>query len=897
MSASAPRPAERARPAAGLTAEQHRARLTRPSRLAALHATGMLDGAANPVLDRLARLTAQRLDVPVALVSPGVGANAAADGWTARDVRLYRGLAVAAAAAVVGYGVVFHRLLPRAVDPWSHRAVVAAACLALAAVPWDPTRRRFRAALYAVLALLTAWLLNLLRANAFAGEYAIGLLMVAALVGAVIRSPSALATYAVCTVTGVLGVATLVPAARLSPPLLASKLATVLAVLVALAYGRRRAARGLAASEMRFRTVVESIDQGLLITDREGRVLYANARAAEITGYAVPELIGRRSHEALLPADEQAAGRARLARRLEGRAERYEVELVRKDGSRVPAEIGSVPFRDAAGATVGAIAVVADTTERKALEAELWSQARRDALTGLANRTQFRADLTQALADVGGAPETAPHTGVHAAANHEGSTPGASESDPIAPRVSVLFVDLDDFKAVNDSQGHAAGDALLAAVADRLRAATRGSDTVARLGGDEFAVLLRPARPGEDVGVVVPRILHALARPIAVAGRDLYVSASVGVARATPGVAADDLLRHADVAMYRAKAGGKHRCAVFSAAEDAAALDRAALQTELAGAAARGELALAYQPVVDLATGHPIGAEALARWRHPARGLVPPDVFIPIAEATGLMPALGRWVLETACAEAATWPRRADGRPPRLAVNVSGRQLEDPTFLDDVISALRVTGFPAERLTLEVTESVLLTNPTVTRTRLEAVRALGVQVACDDFGTGYSSLTAVRELPLDSLKIDQAFTRGLVTDATQRALTEAVVQLARALNLKTVAEGVETAAERDVLLGLGCPLGQGYFYARPLDPAAARAFFADPDAASNAGGPPVSTARVAPAVLPGESPPGGASTSPIPGERAATTGRGAALVVDDDPTARSLVERTFAAAG
>ncbi|MDF1504261.1 EAL domain-containing protein [Roseisolibacter sp. H3M3-2] len=555
----------------------------------------------------------------------------------------------------------------------------------------------------------------------------------------------------------------------------------------------------LAASEARFRTVVESIDQGLVISDAADRIVYANSRAAQIAGRDVGELVAGVGHELLVPAEERDAFLAHRARQLDGAAGRYEMQLVRKDGTRVWAEVGGVPFRDERGSVVGTIGVIADITERKALEAELRRRAYEDPLTGLANRARFQERAERAL----GAPD-------------------AAGDD--ARRTALLLVDLDDFKTVNDSLGHAAGDQLLASVATRLLAATRGSDTVARLGGDEFAMLLPAVRGEEEAVLVAKRVVATLGVPFRVGGRPLRLGASVGIALARGGEGADDLLRNADLALYRAKSQGRARYELFAPALHAAAVERLELEGELRAAIAGDQLVLHYQPIVDLRGGATRGVEALVRWRHPARGLVPPATFIPLAESTDLIVPLGRWVLRRACDEAARWP--GGDAAPSVAVNVSARQLAGDDFARTVADALRDSGLPPRRLVLEVTESVLLGDLDAALRRLEALRALGVRLALDDFGTGYSSLAYLQRLPVDLLKIDRTFTAGLDGSGRRAALARSIVAMADTLGLETVAEGVETDAQHAALVALGCRLAQGYRYARPMDADALRAFLA-----------------------------------------------------------------------
>ncbi|MES2522097.1 MAG: EAL domain-containing protein [Gemmatimonadota bacterium] len=558
-------------------------------------------------------------------------------------------------------------------------------------------------------------------------------------------------------------------------------------------------AQALAASEQRFRTVVESVDHGLLITDRDDRILYANARAEVITGYAADDLVGRIGVELLVPAEERDAFNARMANRLRGETDRYELPLVRRDGTRVWTENSAVPFRDDAGEVIGSIGVITDITARRALESELTRQAFEDALTGLANRARLSARMARVL-----------------------SRPDARH------RTAMLLVDLDDFKHINDSLGHAAGDQLLSLLAARLLDATRGSDTVARLGGDEFAVLLGAVRGDEEATIVAERVIRALQTPFALYGREVRVGASIGIAIADANDTADDLLRNADLALYRAKALGKGRHAQFSPDLYTAAVERLELEVELRRALDEGQFVLHYQPILELASRSIIGVEALVRWCHPERGMMAPDAFIPLAEATGLILPLGNWALAEACREAASWDAMRDegSSPLSIAVNVSGRQLQHARFPDDVAAALHAFGLPASQLVLEVTESTLLDDIEAALRQLEALRALGVRIALDDFGTGYSSLAYLQRLPVDVLKIDRAFTSNIAAGGRGAAFARAVLTFASALGMRTVAEGVETRAQHEELRALGCGFGQGHHYSYPLSADDLRALLA-----------------------------------------------------------------------
>jgi diguanylate cyclase (GGDEF)-like protein len=377
-------------------------------------------------------------------------------------------------------------------------------------------------------------------------------------------------------------------------------------------------------------------------------------------------------------------------------------------------------------------------------------------------------------------------------------------------RPAVLFLDVDRFKLVNDSLGHAAGDELLREVAARLVASIRPGDTTARFGGDEFAILLEDVEGREMAEQVAIRILAALRAPLSVAGRDVFVTASIGIAMAA--ACADDMIRDADLAMYHAKADGKGRYATFEPAMHAAVVERSELEVELQGVIDRDELVLHYQPIVALDSQEIIGVEALVRWRHPTRGLVFPDTFIPLAEETQFMPDLGRWILAEACREVAGWRSL---KPLRLAVNLSAVELQSPDVLaGDVAAALARSGLPPDALVLEITETALMRDVTETISCLRELKELGVLLAVDDFGTGYSSLDYLRRFPIDILKIDKAFVDDLVEgDCT---LAQAMIDLGASFNLDVIAEGIEHDSQRRRLLALGCRFGQGYHFSRPI---------------------------------------------------------------------------------
>jgi diguanylate cyclase (GGDEF)-like protein len=430
--------------------------------------------------------------------------------------------------------------------------------------------------------------------------------------------------------------------------------------------------------------------------------------------------------------------------------------------------------------------------QQAALVAEMAHRAAHDALTGLPNRVLLRERLAAALGRAGGG--------------------GAA----------LLYLDLDNFKVVNDSRGHQAGDRLLVGVARRLRAAVRPADMVARLGGDEFTILLTERADMAAAMAVAERVAAALQTPFSVDGREFFASTSIGIAVSGPALnEPDDLLRAADTALYRAKRLGKGCAQTYDPSLQAEAERRLALEHDLRRALARGEFQVHYQPVVDLATGAVREVEALVRWRHPERGLVAPAEFLPVADETGLIVPIGQFVLDEACRQVMHWQAEFPSEPPLgLAVNVSAREFRRPTLVVDIMRVLLTTGLPPSSLMLEITESSMMENAEATLAMLRELKALGVRLAVDDFGTGYSSLAYLKRFPVDALKVDRAFVRGLEQDHEDQALVSAMVAAADALRLTVVAEGIETAAQVELLRRRGCGLGQGFYFARPGDGAA-----------------------------------------------------------------------------
>jgi diguanylate cyclase (GGDEF)-like protein len=432
-----------------------------------------------------------------------------------------------------------------------------------------------------------------------------------------------------------------------------------------------------------------------------------------------------------------------------------------------------------------------EVRRRQDLEAELQHQAFYDTLTGLPNRALFLDRLGHALA----------------------------RTRRVDEGLAVLFLDLDDFKLVNDSLGHAAGDELLRGVAQRLSTSLRPGDTAARFGGDEFTVLLEQVADATEAAAIAERLRVALAVPLSVAGRSLVAGVSVGLAGSFVGedaATASALLQAADLALYQAKAAGKGQLVVFDDSMQRRATARLELVHALRQAVAHEDFVVYYQPQIDTASGQLVGVEALVRWQHPERGLVEPVDFIGLAEETGLILPLGLWVLRMACRQAQSWRAQNDGRPLLLSVNLSPMQVRQPDLVAEVAAILAETGLPADALCLEITESVLLEDAEATTRTLQALRALGVHLAIDDFGTGYASLSYLQRFPVETVKIDRSFIAALGESAGGMAIVEAVTALAHQLGLAVVAEGIETAAQSALVEQVGCDQSQGFYVAHPL---------------------------------------------------------------------------------
>jgi diguanylate cyclase (GGDEF)-like protein/PAS domain S-box-containing protein len=542
-------------------------------------------------------------------------------------------------------------------------------------------------------------------------------------------------------------------------------------------------------NEARFRSLVQHSSDVIIVTRADGTVRFVSPSATRVFGYDPAEMVRHTIAELLHPDDrERAATFFRSAAQSPGVTGPVEWRFRQPDGSWLNAEILATNLLHDPSVK-GVVLNTRDVSERRRLEEQLTHQAFHDPLTGLANRALFRDRVSHALA----------------LAQRRGSL------------VTVLFLDLDDFKTVNDSLGHAEGDRLLIAAAERFLACARSADTVARLGGDEFAILIEGA-DGKDG--LPDRLGAAMSHPFTLSGNQVRVTVSIGVASASADDSADDLLRNADMAMYAAKRHGKGRAETYESRMYADIRERLDLEAALRRAIEHRELTLFYQPIVNLQNGGIYGLEALLRWEHPQFGRLLPQHFIPLAEETGLIVQLGSWVLGEACRQLQVWRAAHPKLGLAVCVNISGRQLQGSGLVDALRQTLTSSGAEPGSVVLEITESVLMQQTDAVHERLQQLKALGVRLAIDDFGTGYSSLSYLQRFPIDILKIAKPFVEDVGQGADRSALARAIVGLGDTLKLQTIAEGIERAEQRSALLGLGCILGQGHHFWPALSSAA-----------------------------------------------------------------------------
>jgi diguanylate cyclase (GGDEF)-like protein/PAS domain S-box-containing protein len=534
--------------------------------------------------------------------------------------------------------------------------------------------------------------------------------------------------------------------------------------------------------------VLRNTGEGIVITSADKVILDVNPAYCRMMGYDRDELIGKTPHDFSSGRHDHDFYRSMWQSLREHGQWVGEIWDRRKDGSEFPKWLVINAVYDERGAITHFIGIFSDISVLKTAEAKLQELAFHDSLTGLPNRLLFRDRVEQEIA--------ISHR------NHQ--------------RAAVLFLDLDRFKNVNDTLGHDAGDLLLKLVSERLHGSVRSNDTVARQGGDEFMVLLRDIQSTEDAALVAGHVIKQLQAPFMLGAQEVHIGTSIGIALyPEDGRDFDALTKHADVAMYHAKASGGEQFSFFSETMNVRARERLLLETELHHALERNELVLAYQPQADIDTGCLTGAEALLRWRHPERGLVSPNDFIPLAEETGLILPIGEWVIGEACRQIRAWIN--DGLPLiPVAVNLSARQFHQPDLVQRIEAALNLYQLPTRALVLEITETTVMDKAESTITILNRLADAGFSIAIDDFGTGYSSLSYLKRFPVDKLKVDKSFVSELPGNANDAAIATAIIQMGTSLGLRVVAEGVETSGQRDFLVDRGSHGMQGYWYGRPM---------------------------------------------------------------------------------
>ncbi len=541
----------------------------------------------------------------------------------------------------------------------------------------------------------------------------------------------------------------------------------------------------------RAQVTLASIGDAVVCTEISGRITFLNVVAEKMTGWSLAEAAGRPMLELFRTLD-TAAGESTTTQppmpRIRAMHVPFKCVLVRRDGLEVAVEESNAPIHDREGREIGVVTVFRDVSAAQAMAQQITHSAEHDFLTGLPNRLLLNDRIGQAI--------------IRAQRNKQ--------------QIAVLFMDLDGFKHVNDSLGHPVGDKLLQAIGKRLVDCVRAADTVSREGGDEFIVLLSELQGPQAAAVMATRILAAVAGRHDIEHHELHINTSIGVSiYPDDGSNAETLIKNADTAMYQAKEGGRQSFRFFKPEMNARAVERQSIEQALRCALERDEFILYYQPKVNLKTGMVTGTEALLRWRHPTRGLIAPTQFIAIAEDSGLIVPIGRWVLREACRQARAW---IDAALPAMtmAVNVSAAEFQDDNFLPGLFTTLEQSGLPPSALELELTESVLMKRVDSTALMLQTLRSSGVRVAIDDFGTGYSSLSYLRKFPIDTLKIDQSFVRQICASSADAAIVTAVIGMARSLRKEVVAEGAETQQQLDFLRTQECDAAQGYFFSKAV---------------------------------------------------------------------------------
>ncbi len=543
----------------------------------------------------------------------------------------------------------------------------------------------------------------------------------------------------------------------------------------------------------RAQVTLDSIGDAVISADAEGRVTFLNLVAERLTGWPEPEASSRQMDEVFRIVD--ATTREAIQNPMEDAVALNRVGhlpgnciLIRRDGHEIFIEDSAAPIHNRGGGITGSVIVFRDVSTARALAEETVHASQHDFLTGLPNRLLLSDRLSQAIA----------------------------LAKRRATDVAVLFMDLDGFKHINDSLGHLIGDKLLQSIAKRLTEQIRTPDTVSRQGGDEFVVLLQDIKTHEDVAIAAKRIIQAVSQVHSIGEHELYITASIGISiYPEDGLNAETLMKNADTALYQAKDLGRQCYKFFKPSMNIRAVERQTIEEDLRQALVKKEFALHYQPKMDVSTGAVVGAEALLRWTHPERGQIAPMKFIPVAEDSGLILPIGGWVLREACGQAKAW--LDDGLPTTpMSINVSGVQLQDATFLHQVLAVLGETGLAPELLEMELTESVLMHLPEHAQSALQHLRNLGVTVSIDDFGTGYSSLSYLKRLPIDTLKIDQSFLHQMTGSADGTAIAVAIIRMGKSLNLRVVAEGVESAEQLAFLKEHDCDEAQGFYFSQPV---------------------------------------------------------------------------------